>query len=396
MLQYGMARATRTLNPLHFEDLEPHRFEDLVRQLAYDYRPWASIEATGRGGADDGIDIRAFEPSSVPFPEEADEEDLPPLVDSGRLWIIQCKREKRIGPAQVRRYVQESVTGPEVPYGFILAAACDFSKKAYDAFRAALVGTGVQEFHLWGKAELEDMLFQPKNDHLLFAYFGISLQTRKRSKQTELRARLALRKRMGRVLGSLTNEANKDILFRDAHDETYPVIDECPDFMTRPRWGIYKVIFLNTRNALILELRRHLGYMNSSTGEWDALPESIPPVRDHTLYGLDEEQDALAWQRRVAWRSFVPAEHQAELVVVTRVALDRVLGIDEEGDLFHPLPTLYVEPLPSGQLLDAEDQSEFLVTHEGTDRHKEYEALPAKRISFFKDFTLENKNAPGS
>ncbi len=39
---------TRTLNPLHFEDLEPHRFEDMVRQLAYDFRPWRSIEATGR------------------------------------------------------------------------------------------------------------------------------------------------------------------------------------------------------------------------------------------------------------------------------------------------------------------------------------------------------------
>lgn len=36
MLQYCTARATRTLNSLHFEDLKPHRFEDLVWQLAYD------------------------------------------------------------------------------------------------------------------------------------------------------------------------------------------------------------------------------------------------------------------------------------------------------------------------------------------------------------------------
>ena len=199
MLEWGMARASRTLNPLHFEDLEPHRFEDLVRQLAYDYRAWSSIEATGRGGADDGIDIRAFESSVVP--EVLDEEDEAPLglPTPGRLWIFQCKREKRITPKQVERYVQESITGEQVPYGFILAAACDFSKKSYDAFRAALIGTGVQEFHLWGKAELEDMLFQPKNDPLLFAYFGISLQTRKRSRQSELRAVLAWRKRVGRT-----------------------------------------------------------------------------------------------------------------------------------------------------------------------------------------------------
>ena len=31
------------------------------------------------------------------------------------------------------------------------------------------------EFYLWGAGELEDMLYQPKNDHILFAFFGISL-----------------------------------------------------------------------------------------------------------------------------------------------------------------------------------------------------------------------------
>ena len=42
-----MSKTTKTLNPLHFEDLEPHRFEDLVRQLAYDFRNWRSLEPTG-------------------------------------------------------------------------------------------------------------------------------------------------------------------------------------------------------------------------------------------------------------------------------------------------------------------------------------------------------------
>ena len=58
-----MARSniTRTLGPIHFEDLDPRRFEDLVRELAYDFRDWQSIEATGRGGNDDGFDIRAYE-----------------------------------------------------------------------------------------------------------------------------------------------------------------------------------------------------------------------------------------------------------------------------------------------------------------------------------------------
>ena len=56
-----MARATKNMNPLHFEDLEPHRFEDLVRQLIYDFKQWKSLEATGRTGSDEGMDIRAIE-----------------------------------------------------------------------------------------------------------------------------------------------------------------------------------------------------------------------------------------------------------------------------------------------------------------------------------------------
>lgn len=54
-------RTTKTLGPLHFEDLEPHRFESLVRNLLYDFREWQNIEPTGQGGSDDGFDIRAWE-----------------------------------------------------------------------------------------------------------------------------------------------------------------------------------------------------------------------------------------------------------------------------------------------------------------------------------------------
>jgi hypothetical protein len=44
------ARVSRTYGPIHFEDLDPHRFEDLIRELIYDYKNWQSIEATGRSG----------------------------------------------------------------------------------------------------------------------------------------------------------------------------------------------------------------------------------------------------------------------------------------------------------------------------------------------------------
>jgi hypothetical protein len=52
---------SRTIGPLHFEDLEPHRFEDLVLRLIYDFRPWRELQATGRSGSDDGFDARGIE-----------------------------------------------------------------------------------------------------------------------------------------------------------------------------------------------------------------------------------------------------------------------------------------------------------------------------------------------
>lgn len=181
-----MAQATRTLNPLHFEDLEPHRFEDLVRQLLYDFREWSALEATGRGGADDGFDVRAREGIRQ---QDSDEEDRDEADTNERVWLIQCKREKSITPAKLAGYAKEVLTDPkETIYGMIFAAPCHFSKKARDRFISTIREHGVQEFQLWGRAELEDLLLQPKNDHLLFAYFQTSLRVQRRSAKSLIRS----------------------------------------------------------------------------------------------------------------------------------------------------------------------------------------------------------------
>src|SRR4051812_47870211 len=92
------ATTTRTLNPLPFQDLEPHRFEDLVRQLAYDWRRWKRLEATGRSGSDEGLDIRATEAVVADDDDEErdDEGVFAERVVGERLWIFQCKREKSL------------------------------------------------------------------------------------------------------------------------------------------------------------------------------------------------------------------------------------------------------------------------------------------------------------
>ena len=34
----------QTRGPIHFEDLDPHRFEDMIRELIYNFRDWQNIE----------------------------------------------------------------------------------------------------------------------------------------------------------------------------------------------------------------------------------------------------------------------------------------------------------------------------------------------------------------
>ena len=117
---------TRTTNPLPFGDLKPKRFEDLVRALTYGFRRWRTLEATGRSGADRGYDARGFEiVESFLSDDEAPEEERQTL-GSDRVWLIQCKRENKIGPRLAKVYLADFEITNDHVYRMIFAAACDF------------------------------------------------------------------------------------------------------------------------------------------------------------------------------------------------------------------------------------------------------------------------------
>ena len=70
-----MKSPSKTIGPLHFEDLEPHRFEDLVRKLIYDFRTWKSLEGLGRCGSDEGFDVRGVQIIESLDSDDQDKED---------------------------------------------------------------------------------------------------------------------------------------------------------------------------------------------------------------------------------------------------------------------------------------------------------------------------------
>ena len=351
-----MGKTGRTLNPLHFEDLEPHRFEDLVRQLAYDFKVWKSIEATGRTGSDEGFDVRAWEDVfTEERPEDDDETEGGVSRSEGRLWLIQCKREKTIGPKKLGKYVAK--IGPDHGvrvYGVIFAAACDFSKRSRDTFREVLRGKGVQEFYLWGKAELEDMLFQPKNDNLLFAYFGISLTVRRRSLKTQIRSRLTIKRKTLTHLGPLKGRSyNNEILIRDSKDTAFPFKKHVADFEKNPSW--WPLEFAGHYHSGIMVLtNKFYAYIADDGMHWDYFPK----VNAATPMGHPWEDKVTTDKRRISsdpvkrfWLEIIN-DNQAWFEILHFIPYERIVAIDEHGDPVFQHPHIYIERRPSGDFFE--------------------------------------------
>jgi hypothetical protein len=331
---------TRTLNPLPFEALEPKRFEDLVRQLLYDFRPWRQLEATGRAGSDDGFDARGWEvvPATELVDESEGDEGEVPSTSTDRLWLVQCKREKAIGPTKLLGYLNEIDPGErQTLHGIVLAASADFSKKARDEFRKWCAWNGLRECYLWGRAELEDALFQPKNDHLLFAYFGFSLSIRQRSRQTTLRARTTIKRKLRRAL-----DGHNTVLIRDARDEDYPwPADGAGD---KFGWWVYQQPKLTFRGLEVLT-RRQFAYIGENGTDWDyanAVDDMGPGRHQDPWRGREVTHPNR--QALVEFWDALPEGQRAMLTVTGVIALESILEIDEIGDDYvsPPYPHIFV------------------------------------------------------
>jgi len=341
--------ATRTFAPLQFEALEPHRFEDLVRDLIYDYRDWQTIEATGRSGSDDGYDIRAFEKRlDSPLNDDVDSDRDEPITMEGNRWMIQCKREKAIGATRIRAIITDAVQASDPPYGYILAAPANFSKKAYDAFRTVLSERGVQEFHLFGRAELEDMLYMPKNDRILFAFFGISLASKKRTRVTEVRIAVNNKNKLWSILGkggNFNSFGESHVLIRDVNDTHYPFEDECPGFDKLPRWKEYIACQFRAE-GIRFHIREHFAYVNPEKKEWDYTPV-VDLLYRESEEDRDDQQTLFELRQRVEdfWEH-LPRANQAKFIVDGIVFYERFAFIDKLGDPLYKFPHLYVEYHP--------------------------------------------------
>lgn len=341
-----MVTTTKSLGPLHFEDLEPKRFEDLVRQMAYELRPWRKLEATGRSGSDDGFDARGYEivdtaSSAEPDNEDEGREEAALRVGAeDRLWLIQCKREKAIGPTALANYLDDIVLQPgEKLHGLVFVACADFSKKARDKFAVKCKAKGLEEWYLWGKGELEDRLFRPENDHLLFAYFGISLTIRRRSQRADLRAKLVMKRKAHRLL---KNHEHRYLLLRPPETPTYPHTTDVRDAETgEPPWSVRQYRGLD-HDGLVFCVRRYFAYLGDDGEQWDAAMAHNDVRASPHEDPWRREGDDHDLRNRIydAWIA-LPKANQAWLELLAVIPFESILDIDDLGDEHFAEPHIY-------------------------------------------------------
>lgn len=330
---------TRTINPLHFEDLEPHRFEDLVRQLMYDYKEWKSIEATGRMGSDDGIDILAIENFLIDYNDEESD-----FITEDRTWIIQCKREQNLSPKKVKAIIDNDIEKQyERPYGYILVSSSNFSKKSRDIFKVRLNELGIKEFYIFGKAEIEDLLFQPKYDHLLFAYFGISLQKRKRSIKSNLTARLTTKRKLIKTIGDFNEVKFSKVFIKPSQSTNYPIVANEQDLL----WRYFEVDCYQPVDCISIVTQKNLAYIDWDKGEWDIIDNydfGFPRYPEVFGLGLEfyKKIDDLHQISFEKWNQINPV-NKAFFVEIRPIPFDRILIVDEIGDVYNEAPHLIVD-----------------------------------------------------
>jgi len=364
---------TRTYGAIHFEDLDPHRFEDLIRELIYDFKDWQSIEATGRGGSDDGFDIRAYEKAEIGTTEEnqndIEEEHIRPM--EGNLWMIQGKREKEIGPKKIKDILAD-IKPENPPYGYILAASADFTKKSFDVFREELRKKGVMEFYLWGKAALEDMLHLPKNDRILFTFFGISLVSKRKTRTTEVRSAVIIKNKLYRILGE--RDFHESILVRDIKDTKYPFKKEYSDFENKPRWKEY-VAFEHHPLGLCCHNHEFFAYIDRDKKEWDFTLEAdlvYRKINDHEQE--ENEKRTLVtefWER-------LPRKNQGHFLVDTLLRYADILLVDEKGDVRYDIPHLYVDFMDRGPFSGGWEYLQINNAEIDLDGYKKIKIFPEK------------------
>jgi len=307
-------KPTRTTNRLHFEDLEPSRFEDLCLAMVYRMNRWVEINHYGRSGSDEGIDIHAVEE----------------LEDGKRkAWFIQCKRWKKITKKELKDVADKAAQG-HIPGVLLLVIACDIVKRNVEYFKAYANGKGIPTANIWTASILETKLYSEYHD-LLFAYAGVSLTGEKRERVATIGRNIRLKQRMRKDFIKPIDDIHEvlkrpykkfeheEAIIHSINDTIYPGIDE--DSVGISSW--FKVAPYNFyHNGLEVILSQREAIFDEG-GNWD-------------IIGYEEPDRKGNYTKRYVW-------------VIGRIPYENMIEYDLEGDEYYGIPHIYCDFKNNGE-----------------------------------------------
>ena len=163
-------KPTKTTNNLHFEDLSPERFEDLIRDIFYNEKKWLELYPYGKKGKDGGIDILAIE------------------ENNGRriVWGVQCKRYQKIQKSDLTQIIDTiKIKNSKLPDVLLLTFTCDISKENKNYLDIYAKTNGINKSIIWTSSFIESKLYNDSPE-LLYKYFDINLGKKKSGKANSI------------------------------------------------------------------------------------------------------------------------------------------------------------------------------------------------------------------
>ena len=229
-----MKQPTRTINRLHFTDLDPLRFEDLCLNIVSRINPWKELSHFGRSGSDLGVDI---------FAVHQTEDDI-------KTWYIQCKRYSTIGKTDITELIDKIIKNPSLPDKLLVIVACDVSRTVQQHLKEYATEQKINEIEIWTASILEAKLYKDYKD-LLFTYFGISIENKTKDNSSRIKYALRMKKRVNKeLIDHKFLKENKDfhllmykpyrkfisheVYIRSVDDTTYPECIQTPERQISP------------------------------------------------------------------------------------------------------------------------------------------------------------------
>ena len=302
---------TRTINQIHFEDLDAIRFEELIMAMAYRMRRWEKLDHFGKKGTDDGIDIRAVE-----------------LLENEKrnVYFFQCKRYIKVTNFQLKNIIDDYVTKNNfIPDYYVLAISCSLTKKQIEYFEKYSKENGFKSIMIWTNSIIETMLYSDYQD-LLFAYFGINLTDESNKLMGSIRRNVALKKRMKKdflktvgcksrdeIMERIKNPTLKfnhsEILIRSIYDKAYP---ENNTLLDNNHTGYYKAeVYDFYHNGLLVY----------------AYP-FVKKIKLKILKDIESEEYDI---------------HEIEVQILGCIPFENIIEYDIDGDEYYNYPHLFCD-----------------------------------------------------